>query len=224
VAVYVHGSLALGCFNPARSDLDVLVVLAEALDVDTKLRVADVLLHASAHPYEIELDALTLAQLAGWRHPSPYDFHYSESHRERYAADPLGRLAGLARTNADLAAHVTVTRAAGIAIVGPPPYELLPEVPFADYRDSLLRDLEWARTAESESYGILSPCRIWATVETRQIHSKVSGAHWALERLPADLERPVAAALATYVRNEPLDVAESLRLQLFDYVAERLRQ
>jgi streptomycin 3"-adenylyltransferase len=25
--IYLHGSLALGCFNPARSDIDVLVVV-----------------------------------------------------------------------------------------------------------------------------------------------------------------------------------------------------
>jgi predicted nucleotidyltransferase len=219
--VYLHGSFALGCFNPLRSDLDVLVVVDAPLQPDEKLRLVDLLLHVSMTPHQIELDVVTTDQLKNWRHPCPHEFHYGESSRERFIQDPVRRLAELSSPNADLAAHITVTRAVGISVVGPAPPYLLPAVPLEDYRDSLLQDLEWARTADSDIYGILSPCRIWATLATGEVHSKVTGAEWALARLPDGLKPPVEAALAAYTG----DAAEGLdRTKVVAYVESQVRQ
>jgi Domain of unknown function (DUF4111)/Nucleotidyltransferase domain len=221
--IYLHGSLALGCFNPARSDIDVLVVMAEPLDTDTKLLVADLLLHVSCAPYPVELHVLTRSQLNDWRHPSPFEMHYGESHRETLALDPLTALQTMSSTDRDLAAHVTIAREAGIAVIGPPSEEVLPKVPFAHYRDALGTDLTWARGVRSALYGILSPCRVWATLETGALHSKASGAAWALERLPDDLKPLVKTALASYTgAGESIDFDESARQRLLDYIEARL--
>ena len=223
--IYLHGSLALGCFNPARSDIDVLVVVDEPLDTDTKLLVADLLLHVSCAPYPVELHVLTRNQLDDWRHPSPFEAHYGESHREAFALDPVTALQTMSPTDLDLAAHVTIAREAGIAVIGPPRDEVFPEVPFADYRDALGTDLVWARDVRSALYGILSPCRVWATLETGALHSKASGAAWALERLPDDLKPLVENALASYTgAGEPIDFDESTRQRLLDYIEARLPQ
>jgi len=223
LGVYVHGSLALGSFSPARSDLDVLAVVDEALDTDAKLLVADLLLRVSCAPYPIELHVLTRAQLRTWRHPSPFELHYGEGHREGFALDPLDRLATMSATDADLAAHLTVARKAGIALVGPPPADVFPEVPFDDYREALGSDLEWARTVRSALYGILSPCRVWATLATGEVHSKTSGASWALDRLPEDMRPLVQAALTSYTgAGESIEVDEAARQRLLDYIEAQL--
>jgi len=223
LGVYVHGSLALGSFSPARSDLDVLAVVDEALDTDAKLLVADLLLRVSCAPYPIELHVLTRAQLRTWRHPSPFELHYGEGHREGFALDPLNRLATMSATDADLAAHLTVARKAGIALVGPPPADVFPEVPFDDYREALGTDLEWARTVRSALYGILSPCRVWATLATGEVHSKTSGASWALDRLPEDMRPLVQAALTSYTgAGESIEVDEAARQRLLDYIEAQL--
>jgi streptomycin 3"-adenylyltransferase len=223
VGVYVHGSIAFGCFNVARSDVDVLIVAERPLDVEEKLRLADVLLRASAVPYAVELHVLTREQLARWRHPSPFELHYGESHREGFAFDPVGTLAAMASTDPDLAAHVTVARALAIPLVGPAADDVFPPVPWADYEDSLRRDLAWSRNVKSALYGVLSPCRVWASLATRDLHSKASGAAWALERLPADLRPLVASALASYTgTGEPIDVDEPTRQRLIDEVEREL--
>lgn len=36
VGVYLHGSLAMGCFNPARGHIDLLVVTHDGMAVETK--------------------------------------------------------------------------------------------------------------------------------------------------------------------------------------------
>jgi streptomycin 3"-adenylyltransferase len=223
--VYLHGSLALGCFNEARSDIDVLVVVDEPLALDTKLLIADLLLHVSCAPRAVELHVLTKGQLDGWRHPSRFEFHYGELHRDAYAYEPVRSIESMAETDADLAAHVTIARNGGIAIVGPSAEDVFPDVPFADYRDALGTDLEWARTVKSALYGILSPCRVWATLATHEVHSKASGARWALDRLPEELKPSVESALASYTgAGEPVAIDELARRRLLDYIEAQLPQ
>jgi streptomycin 3"-adenylyltransferase len=224
VGVYVHGSVALGCFNAARSDVDVIAVVREPLSDEQRLRLVDALLRISAAPHGIELHVVTRTTLETWEHPARFELHYSETLRERFAFDPVETLARLPATDADLAAHMTVARAVGIALTGPPAAELFPKVPRADLVDSLLRDLEWTRTAPSALYGVLSPCRVWATLETGAVHSKLTGARWALEQLPPDLGAPVERALASYAgAGDPIELAEDERARLWAYIGERVR-
>jgi streptomycin 3"-adenylyltransferase len=225
VGLYVHGSLALGCFNAAQSDIDVLAVGGRALTRAEKLALVDLFLRISLDPSPVEADVLSVAQLQDWRHPSPFELHYSEWRRDRWTADPRATLASFPTENADLAAHVAVTRDRGIPLVGPPPETVFPQVTDSDFRDSLLRDLEWSRTADPAVYGVLSPCRIWATLETRELHSKASGARWALPRLPEELRPMVEQALASYGgAGEAIDVHEDERQHLIDVVEERVRR
>jgi streptomycin 3"-adenylyltransferase len=224
VGIYLHGSLALGCFNPGgRGDVDVLVVASRPLELDEKLALTDLLLRVSAAPYGLELHVLTTDQLRHWRHPSPFELHYGETHREALAFEPVAALERMSRTDPDLAAHVTVARGAGIALVGPPPETVFPEIPWQDYADALRRDLEWTRTSRSALYGILSPCRVWASLETREVHSKASGAQWALRRLPADLRPQVERALASYTGGgEAIELDDEERGRLQAYIEERV--
>jgi streptomycin 3"-adenylyltransferase len=219
----VHGSLALGCFNRAQSDVDLLAVVSRPLELEEKLALTDVLLHVSATPYGIELHVLTAAQLRNWAHPSPFDLHYGESHREPLAFEPVAALERMDPTDPDLAAHVKVARAAGVALVGPLARDVFPEVPWHDYADALLRDLEWTRTSRSALYGILSPCRVWASLATGEVHSKASGAEWALARLPAELRPQVERALASYSgAGEAIAVDDDQRRSLYAYVEARV--
>jgi streptomycin 3"-adenylyltransferase len=87
VGIYLHGSLAMGCFNPARSDIDLLVVTERPMTVATKRDVVRMLLRVSNVPRPIEISFLSRAQLAGWRYPTPFDLHYGEDWRASYEAD-----------------------------------------------------------------------------------------------------------------------------------------
>jgi streptomycin 3"-adenylyltransferase len=198
VGVYLHGSFALGCGNPNGSDLDLLVVTRRALTQEERSAFADLpagTLDRRGWPRPLELSSLTLDQLRPWRHPTPYDLHLTHRGVAGPGDDP------------DLAAHVTVTRRAGIAVVGPPPADVFPEVPRADYEDALRRDFRWAvEKAPAEPrylrYATLSLARVWAQLaEPEVLHTKETGAVWALERLPPELRRPLEFALESYRTN-----------------------
>jgi predicted nucleotidyltransferase len=78
VGVYLHGSVAMACFNPDRSDVDLLVVTRQGLSPTRRRAVDELMLTRSGAPYPLEITILTADQLRPWRHPAPFDFHYSE--------------------------------------------------------------------------------------------------------------------------------------------------
>jgi streptomycin 3"-adenylyltransferase len=202
----------------------VIAVTARPLSDDERFAVADLFLRVSARPQGIEAHVVTTEQLRPWRYPPPYDLHYGETRRQRLAVDPHAALERPTEGDPDLAAHYQVVRAAGIAVAGAPPREVFPEVPRDDLEDALRRDLAWCRGVRSALYGVLSPCRIWAALETGELHSKASGAEWALPRLPNDLRPPVKRALASYRgAGEPIELTDAERERLLAYIEERVR-
>ncbi len=209
VGVYLHGSLAMGCYNPVCSDLDLLVATRERLTGAQRRVVSALLLAESGQPAPIEISLLAREQLWPWRYPTPFDLHYSETWRERTAQGlATGRVEAAADEpapcDADLAAHITVLHARGSCLWGAPIAEAFPPVPRADYLDSVRADLEWglALLAENPAYPVLNLCRTLAYLRTGAVHSKAEGGAWALAQLDSALRAPVRAALATYAAAE----------------------
>lgn len=201
--VYLHGSLAMGCFSPARSDLDLLVVTGERMAPGERRAAAEALLRRSGAPAPIEISFVSRSQARPWSYPTPFDLHYSEEWRaktaEELASGAWRACGGQEPRDPDLAAHCTVVLARGVALHGPPPAELLPQVPPADYLDSIVRDVAWAaeQIDDNPVYLVLNYCRVYAYLREGPILSKDEGGGWALRELPE--HRPVvAAALAAY--------------------------
>jgi len=203
--VYLHGSLAYGCFNPETSDLDVLVLAARPLLRDTKLGVAQACLRRSRQPAPIELSILAPNDVEPWQYPTPYQFHSSEAWRERLTVDTTGTAwlrwaSGQQGTDPDLAAHVTLTRARGIALVGKPPTEAFPEVPPANYLASITADSEAALTQPLQNpvATVLNLCRVAWYLRAQVLSSKEEAGVWAQEAVRAAHKELVNQALAVY--------------------------
>jgi streptomycin 3"-adenylyltransferase len=209
IGVYLHGSLAMGCFNPTRSDLDLLVVTRRGMPVEMKREVTGLLLQVSGAPAPVEISFLRAADLRPWRHPTPYDFHYSEDWRERTRqalADGSWRAWNDAPpADPDLAAHIAITRRRGLRLRGAPIDQVFPVVPAADYLDSIVRDFHWGRAGLGANpvYFILNTCRIMAYRRAGLICSKDEGGAWALPLLPEEHRAVVARALVAYRGDDP---------------------
>jgi streptomycin 3"-adenylyltransferase len=208
--VYLHGSLAMGCFNPAHSDRDLLVVTHQGMNVATKRRMAGLLLQYSGAPTPIEISFLREADLRPWRHPAAYDFHFSEDGREKLQqalADETWRAWNDATpTDPDLAAHITVTRRRGLCLYGAPIAAVFPAVPPADYLASIVDDFHWGRErlVANPVYFILNACRILAYRRAGLVCSKDEGGAWGLPGLPEAHRALVDRALAAYRGADPL--------------------
>src|SRR5437660_2125065 len=71
LGVYLHGSLALGGFQPGRSDIDVIVVTAHRMDLEAKRRCIELLLRISKMPSPLDIRFLVEQDLFPFQHPLP---------------------------------------------------------------------------------------------------------------------------------------------------------
>jgi streptomycin 3"-adenylyltransferase len=203
LGVYLHGSLAMGCFNPWRSDVDVLAVAAHSLAPAVRPRLARLLLRLSGVPNAIEISVLSRPALLPWRHPAPYEFHYSEDWRDRTQAHLDHNTwpeATDAPTDSDLAALIATTLKRGVGLWGLAAAEVLPPVPPADYLDSILADFYWGRDllGVNPVYFVLNACRVRAYLQDGPILSKDEGGEWGLRHLPAAYAAVIRQALLLY--------------------------
>jgi hypothetical protein len=204
VGIYLHGSLAMGCFNPNHSDLDLLVITTDRMSLTLKRQIIEHLLECSQQPQPIEISFLARTQLHPWYYPTPFDLHYSEMWRANYTQDLA---AGTWQAwdadehrDPDLAAHITIINKRGICLAGAPIADIFPAVPEDDYRASIAADIHDSlkSIATEPVYTILNCCRTYAYIRDGHVFSKEEGGDWALQVLPTDLRATVADALAAY--------------------------
>jgi streptomycin 3"-adenylyltransferase len=231
IGVYVHGSLAMGCFNPRHSDLDLLVISQRHLEPVTRRSLAEILLQRSCVPQPVELSVLTHNDIMPWKYPTPFAFHYSEMWRDQIERDLANgnwrHWNDSVRTDPDLAAHITITRHRGIRIYGAPIPDVFPEVPVNDYLASIIEDITGALDAIQEDpiYAVLNTCRVWAFINSGLICSKHEGGMWALSRVPKTLHPVVATALQGYADGYERVHFDPAALAIFaTYMRARLAQ
>lgn len=235
IGVYVHGSLAMGCYNPAASDVDMLIVVRDDLTVDAKQRAGRALLRlAEQTPAKgLEVSILSLNDLHPFQHPTPYQLHFSNANRAQFADDTIDYAhAGL---DGDLAAHIVVTRARGICLCGEPIAVVFPDVPRDAYLNSIAVDAEDSYHAISAGadagecavpvYGVLNFCRVLAFIEASAITSKPEGGQWALEHLPPEYQPVIEAGLRAYASDSDDGMVDaSLLKQFASYAQTRIEQ
>lgn len=197
VAVYLHGSLTLGCFNPQTSDIDILVVLKRALAPQQRERLINDMLVCSAAPVPIEITFVTQAGLTPWRYPTPFDLHYSEKWRAHYEKNPAASPS--AGTDEDLAAHIASIHHREVCLYGAPARDVLPVVPRNDLNASLVADFRWASDRLTENpRRVLDMCRAYFQIGNSCIVSKEEAAEGCLSTLPVEAGPAIRAALDVY--------------------------
>lgn len=221
IGIYLHGSLAMGFFNPSHSDIDLLVVDRASIPPARKRDLGEFLLYLSNHPIPIEIHFLVYSDLHPWQYPPRFDFHYSEGWRARYEID-LQSDAWQAWDNPDqqdpdLGAHVAVARARGTVLIGPPVEMVFPLIPHADYLAAVRFDLEDAfhQIEANPVYHVLNICRTLGYLQTGRILSKAEGGEWAQANLPARFHAIISAALESYTHGGP--TGEFVTDQLVDF-------
>lgn len=212
-AIYLHGSLAMGSFYPPKSDVDLLVVIENPLDIATQKSLHQkcvVLSETRPMTGFLEL-SIVLADLAkAVKHPIAYELHYSEAFHEQIKNGTFD-YSKAKGNDSDLAAHFSVARARGISLFGPAPDQLLGAVSWRDYMDAVMDDLRWIlddeHILESPFYSILNVCRVLQMLKEGEgtVSSKEEGALWALQHLPIALHPMISKALECYRSPQSVD-------------------
>ena len=232
VGVYLHGSAAMGCFNPVKSDLDLLAVVRESPDDIRKRAYMDMVTELSTRMPEngthggIEMSMVRRDVCDPFVYPTPFELHYSAMHLPWYRRDPEDYIRKMKGTDKDLAAHFTVIRSRGICLAGLPVREVFGEVPAADYLDSIREDIAGAREeiAGNPLYLTLNLARVLAYKEEGLVLSKREGGEWALGHVPAEYHPLVRGALREYTESVPMACDETLARRYAGYMTGRIGQ
>ncbi|MCR5297374.1 MAG: DUF4111 domain-containing protein [Clostridiales bacterium] len=194
--IYLHGSAVMGCFNPLKSDLDLIVVVSRPLTDPVKREYMDMVVRCNAQgPAKgIEMSAVLRGACRPFVYPTPFELHFSAAHLKWYRDNPDDYIRKMKGDDKDLAAHFMVIRKRGKCLYGAPIEEVFAEVPPGDYMDSIRNDIADApeTIAENTMYLTLNLARVLAWQEEGLVLSKKEGGEWALSHLPAEY-RPLAA-------------------------------
>ena len=210
MGLYVHGSVALGCFQQKSSDIDYVCVVESEPDDAAKRRLMDetIALEAFAPETGLEMHVLLREDCLHPRHPVRFSLHYSPMHTAWYFHDPDDYVARMKGKDPDLAAHLTVLHERGLRWDGPPVREIFGAVPRYAYLDSVLADV--SEDSDDPVYRVLNLCRVLGYLGGAGVLSKKEGGEWFLGREENALVRE---ALACYA--DGMHMTQNPRTQAF---------
>lgn len=223
VGIYVHGSIAFGCFNWNKSDIDFIVVVNKSINQQTKLQLLQVLeyLRNRAPQKGFEMSVVLGEYCKNFVYPTPYELHFSNGWLKRYLENPLTLCNDDYKTDYDLAAHFTVIKNAGIVLCGKPISEVFGDIPKEDYLDSIRKDVETAAedVTNYPVYIILNLCRVYAYIKDGLILSKEKGGQWGLENLPKQYNDLITSILNNYTQGAEVLKNAALQINFCKYMS-----
>ena len=214
IGIYLHGSAVMGCFNPDKSDLDLIIVVKESIEDTVKKQFMDMVveLNKSAPAKGIEMSIVTREVCKPFVYPTPFDLHFSIGTQDWYKSNPDDYIQKMNGTDKDLAAHFTIITNWGKCLYGLQIDDVFAIVPNEDYMDSIWEDIADAENdiLENTMYIILNLARVLAYKKEGLVLSKKEGGKWALGNIPADYHVLISDALNEYTHNR--SVAYDLKL------------
>lgn len=175
LAAYLHGSAVLGGWT-STSDVDLLMVAADAISPQELARAGQALLTRGGCPGSgLECSIVSAASARRPAHPWPFLLHV-------VTTGPRARLVpGTGHPgDPDLLMHYVVSRAAGQAVLGPRPGDLIGEVGRQAVLGCLAAELAWGLDNAPEPYAVLNACRALRYLADGSVVSKLAGGEAAL--------------------------------------------
>ncbi len=226
--IYLHGSAVMECFNPLKSDLDLIVVVSRPLTDPVKREYMDMVVkcNASGPAKGIEMSVVRQDVCNPFVYPTPFELHFSAAHLAWYRKDPEDYIAKMKGGDKDLAAHFTVIRRRGKCLYGAPVREIFAEVPAPDYADSIWNDIADAENeiAANPMYLVLNLARVLAYCRDGLVLSKKEGGEWALKALPETYHSLIRDALREYAGEAEVSYDPVSAGNYAAYMTKQIRQ
>ncbi len=216
VGIYLHGSAVMGCFNPQKSDLDLIIVVESPLTDDVKRLFMDMVVkYDSLGPAKgIEMSVVLRNVCDPFIYPTPFELHFSKMHQKWYEDNPDDYICKMKGEDKDLAAHFTILKKRGKCLYGVPIEEVFSEVPTANYMDSIWEDVSDAPEdiAEDTMYLVLNLARVLAYKKEQLVLSKKEGGEWAIAHILTEYHPLIEDAMNEYAEggkaNYNIDLAK----------------
>ena len=226
--IYLHGSVAMKCFNPDKSDIDILIVIESNITDEQKLSfMKNVIgLNEIAPKKGLEMSIVQRKYCKPFVYPTPFELHFSKMHLQWFQENPDDYIKRMNGTDKDLAAHFTIINRYGTALFGEAIPHVFGQVPAKDYMDSIWSDIQNAgeEVAENPIYLILNLCRVLAFVKGGLVLSKLQGGEWGLTHISKKYHPLIREALACYQSNQAVQLDETFAKQFADDLLREIQR
>ncbi|NLO97792.1 MAG: DUF4111 domain-containing protein [Peptococcaceae bacterium] len=233
VGVYLHGSIALKAFLPQSSDIDILAVVEDSLDIPTKLAIAKVIIEIDGKPCPLEMSAVRLDDVKPWKTPGNCVFHYSDSWRSAYLkrlSDPSAECCVVDDEfpDADVTSYIKLICQCGIVLYGREIKEVFSDISDEDFWEAISADIDnynfHAYAPRYIASNILILGRILSFKETKGILSKYDAGLWMLDRVPDDLKYLPELAMKIWYEGEQHELPEDDLERLRAYLIKEIKK
>lgn len=221
----MHGSAVLGGFNIDRSDVDLLVVVRDALSKEARQIIIERVSEASLPCPATSLE-LAVVRFAPTQNPTAKPEVELLIQNQIVAPEYVRAVAALVLIFAVCRAY---GQPLGPGLPAEQVFAALPTPLILTQMSAELRDATHGR-GETAAYRVLNACRAWHYVETGDFISKIAGGGWALTR-GTDHAAVIEAALAyqQHTGSGPsadadLEQAEILDAVVIEKINEALKQ
>lgn len=228
VGIYLHGSAVMGCFNPEKSDIDLIIVVNQPLLDSVKREYMDMVVkyNVLTPAKGIEMSIVLRDVCKPFVYPTPFELHFSSMHLKWYKDNPQEYIRKMRGDDADLTAHFTVLNKRGTCLYGAPINSVFAKVPNDDYMDSIWNDIASAtdNIDEDTMYLTLNLARVLVYKEEGLVFSKKEGGEWAIKHLPTEYHKLVKDCLREYSEGVKITYDETLAKRYVKYVIARIQQ
>jgi len=226
IGIYLHGSIAMGCFNPIKSDLDILVVVENGITDLQKMMFMDVIvaLNDNAPTKGIELSVVRSEHCKKIVYPTPFDLHFSNMHLTWYKSNPIEYVEKMNGTDSDLVAHFVIIKNRGIVLYGKEISDVFGEIPSEAYLDSIKGDIidSQDEVIDNPVDIILNLCRVLAYVQDGLVLSKKEGGEWGMRNINSKYHGLIKEALICYTSDQNMILNHLLALEFCNYMKNKI--
>ena len=226
VGVYLHGSAVMGCYNPAKSDIDLIVVVKDSIEDSVKRTFMDMVveLNEKGPAKGIEMSIVKQGVCRPFVYPTPFELHFSAAHLGWYRKNPDDYISKMKGEDKDLAAHFTIINHRGKRLYGALIKDTFADVPAQDYLDSIWNDIADAEEeiTENPMYLILNLARVLAYLKDGLVMSKKEGGEWALNNVHERYHSLIQDALIEYAEDRNIIYDTNLAKDYAQYMVEQI--
>jgi predicted nucleotidyltransferase len=218
--IYLYGSLAMECFHPESSDVDVILVVRRKVPKERRRRILEYLKGVCSRGARIELSIVCADVVRNPRYPMMVNLHY----------EYWGNIFEDEKDN-EILSNMYTTLKRGFCVWGAPTGEVFSEIPAAYHLRSVIEDIQHTRRYLHEKrenigydvavYWVLTSCRILAFIREEKVLSKLEGGLWGLANLPKEYHGLIERALGCYEGKKKGGTLDKSALEAFaDYMTD----
>ena len=216
----------MGCYNPTKSDIDLIVVVKDSIEDSVKRTFMDMVieLNEKGPAKGIEMSIVKQSVCMPFVYPTPFELHFSVAHIDWYGKDPDDYISKMKGEDKDLAAHFTIITHRGKCLYGASITETFADVLVKYYIDSIWNDIADAEEEikDNPMYLILNLLRVLAYLQDGIVLSKKEGVEWGINHILEMYHGLIQDAMREYADGVDITYEINLAKDYAGYMVEQI--